>query len=502
VRDLKDMKQDLEKTVRKLPSSSLLIFIKKSLEEGSQQNKFVESVLQIDPKYIPYTLAILAEAAFVHSNPYRGKMSERTLQEALICARAYSIHYSPPLDPQPTSTWRELIRSVDQQLPFQVKATPLSIALLWYLFMHLAQQKTFKDEFDIEEKFKEAANCDIESFLFVALGCWVLGRQTASCFNEEMLSEVKEPNIKTPSKTQIDNALKILCGSPSEYRELFENKHNSQSPHINYDLSILRTYPIMRPYRDKKEIFILFPDLLISQVIPLIYHILHNKFGTLFDEWFGELFEELCHNTLLACLSKQIILRENEIQRINEEKKIKKPDFLILDNEITLIIEAKVARIRRGIIRSDDQVELENTFTHLYNALKQISSLSIAISNNKAKHPKLDATKENFGIIITLENFFALNDKSLIQSHINRVAREKHNIIIGFDWLCIDILSLIKFQPYFKKGLTFSEIRQLLPLYGEIGTLGEIAKKYGASEFEESHLYPYFQEYWERLVKN
>lgn len=354
--------------------------------------------------------------------------------------------------------------------------------------------------FDLPTLFQKKTGYSVRAYLqtcFISFSAFMAhGKLT-----DEYLVEV-ERQTEAPTYQVMNQIL----GDISFSARFYNQKRVCLNGADKYDYHPLLISPLVKPWSNVSQVtfgkryLAPIPSLIIGKARSGIYHRLLTECGTEFTGFYGKnIFEPYVSRALKRSLScYEQVKEEAEFKNdLNVLSGMDVPDFLVLGEQVGIVVECKAARFPRDVLTKGNLESFRTTFEKLEKAVKQVAEFSGFTADKKAY-----GITSWSGLIITDEPLTGMSGQGIVDvlagEFVTKMTKEEfiqqlqkiQILSIGeLDMLLVHVSEKIPLDLILKRLQTqpFNEVVSMLR--EETGRC-----------FEHSHLFPVFEELLEPLV--
>lgn len=247
-------------------------------------------------------------------------------------------------------------------------------------------------------------------------------------------------------------------------RKAFQ-KHSTNIDYVFYEQTPLWKYPLLRVEVSQEERFFCFsPNLLFHCLQTYIYDVLRDADASLFMDKFGQIFERYIKSGLEYA---QLRFITEEIIQKHLGREIKSVDFLVVENNSNIFIDAKGVEIAYlGMVSDNPDVIVGKTKSSILKGIKQGYSLARELKSKDRIGDFLLGKGQNYLIVVTFKDFYVGNGRDfrehIAPTEVDRIIAEIGEQIIPLEniyFLSVDDLELL-LECSKRSGLNITEIIQ------------------------------------------
>jgi hypothetical protein len=321
--------------------------------------------------------------------------------------RCYELYESVSL-PKEDKGWHFLFRKLAfEQFPFQKPINRCVLARQNLLFGYLELQHP------IRRKFFERAGIELTSFLdlaFVLVGIELISANRIVAESSFRLLAKYYPENTINKFLQLISADLLTI---RRYLNDLQTKHNPKTEHQLFEMSPLKRYPLLNkgtqycPYSKR---------LLYISMQHWVYDMLRDNEHE--REWFGSQFGPLFERyveEVITSMSPHVITEDNLKQKLGKKYKGKFVDFVVLDDDSKVFVDAKgVEMSYLGQVSNNPDDIARAIDSSIIKAIKQANSLIDRIRQFRVINDiEMPSNGENFLLVITYKDLHVANGRAL-----------------------------------------------------------------------------------------
>jgi len=359
-----------------------------------------------------------------------------------------------------------------------------ALHLFFLVPTYLQETNPSKCLFHVKNAFIQEFGVTPEVFIKVCLIAWFTANDYPAMEFKAIWNRVNV--VENMSRETCDRLLfDHLSADKVKFLMTSERLSSSNTKTAMCGISPLYAYPFVRPWDGessegyRQRITAPVPDLIAYKASQGVYYQLLLKHGNNFTNAFGHIFEEFVGRLLCSSFGSDRVIRESEIHC-----KSKKPDFLVIEGDIALVIECKAMRYRMDLLTDSTPESLENAFNKVGKGLVQIQEF---LDYNRETLFRGRKFKEFIPLVITY------GETHMMMAPALQIPREKmlkkKNIQMS-KWHVLNLHELELLEPHLRVGEDLSNVLQLISESTFTKAYQEVAARTGKT-FADSFLYPF-----------
>ena len=349
----------------------------------------------------------------------------------------------------------------------------------------IKREKPENYPFDIVAAFRKEFTISPEVYIKACLISWDRARAEPTLNLSKLIPWVQ--HIATIGENECKDFLSNhLSADKIKFQQTLGNLQDPSFQAVMSKISPLSVFPFVRPSREETpevndRIIAPIPNLLAYKASQGVYNQLVAKYGTEFTNGFGYIFEEYVGRLLRSSFGSERVISESEITAES-----KKPDFIVIEDDIAVLVECKAFRYTKPLVTESTDESLRDSLKKVGKGLTQIQEF---LEGNPCYLPRGKKIKEIVPVIITYGRTYMLTSPAL------KAPREKMLSDRGIqlkEWHLLDVRQLELLEPHFKSGESFSGVLRDIA----DSTFSEIFEKVASrtgKKFRDSFLYPCVQ---------
>jgi hypothetical protein len=313
-----------------------------------------------------------------------------------------------------------------------------------------------EDNHPFKKMFLDETGICIDDFLELSLMLLTRVFQHPPVFTEDWFASIKNSFEEDTVRNFLDS-ISLDVASAKEY--LASQKRENISYEF-YEQSPLKRYPLLR----HSDSFLFYSrNLLFHALQTFIYDILRSPDPNAFMDKFGLIFENYVENAIQY--TKLPYLNETNLRVLSNDKK--SVDFLIIDNNVNVLIDAKGVEMNYlGMVSHIPEVIRHKTKSSISKGIQQGYETAKLLSTRTEVNGHIIGKEKNYLLIVTFKDLFVGNGQDF-QDHIAAESfsamKSKYdgdNLIPAENMYFISIDDLDLLVECLRQGNTLSEILQ------------------------------------------
>ena len=407
-------------------------------------------------------------------------------------------------DTVPNSLLSIMLRTVGNQFPYE--ADPFgqqarSLILYADLPKELVGQKKVPG-FDFAAAFERTNGVPVQDFVDVGFTTLAAAYSNRS-FARDYFDKARCQGIRLPDDEAVSAVLDKLAADPGTLKRLDKQYQQPDRRFAAYDYNPLFPYPIVRPWRQKKQVLaqqdrmtVPLPLLIPWRISTGIYYQMRQDHPE-FASYFGHLFESYVGKVLGHCVPGKPLLSEQDIRTAYPARKGKAPDWVVVDGSTAILVECKATRLSRLALATGSQEAIASSLGQIKEGLYQLHEFTQACEAGRVPHPMLTGCTTFHPVVLTFEPIYLANSAPFRESLTGLLDGSAKNL----PWLILSLDELERLQPHLAAGIAMA------PLFDSLrnqhfGEVVQEAHEQTGRTYQHSFLHQKDQETYDRLGVN
>jgi hypothetical protein len=265
--------------------------------------------------------------------------------------------------------------------------------------------------FDFHAKFEAMAGVSFSDFIdvgYVAFSAAASAKHLG--FTRGYFEKAKQDGFTLPDDSTIKQVLSHYAAPAAAHSEICERFKQRNRDYAANDFNSLFVHPLVRPWPvdsssdlDSDRMIAPIPSLILDRMTSGTYYAMREHYKEPFDRYFGHLLSAYVGKILSGSVASENLLSEADVRHTYSAAKGKVPDWIIISDRTAILIEVKVARVKRKVYATGDQDVLNQNLEAVADGLRQMHEFSSAVKRKAPGLERLSRCKTFSNILVTLE---------------------------------------------------------------------------------------------------